>query len=71
MPQKIAIKKNLPLHMGRLPGQAVEINPALKLLALNQALHETLSHEDYEQAAWLRDQIKELTDEENDGKKQP
>lgn len=69
IPLKIAVKKNLPLHMGRLPGQSVEVNPALKLLALNQALHETLSHEEYEQAAWLRDQIKELTKEESDGKK--
>lgn len=49
------------LHRGRLPGQAAKVTPAGKLLALHQALHETLSREDYEQAAWLRDQIKELT----------
>ncbi len=50
------------LHIGRRPGQAAEINPSLKLIALHQALNETLSREDYEQAAWLRDQIKALTE---------
>ena len=34
----------------------------MQLVALHQALHETLSREDYEQAAWLRDQIKALTE---------
>jgi len=56
-------KKMEPLHLGRIPGQPGEISPAMKLLSLHQALHETLSREDYEQAAWLRDQIKALTEE--------
>lgn len=69
-PQKIeALKPMDTLHLGRMPGQPLEINPALKLLALHQALNETLGREDYEQAAWLRDQIKALTEEGN-GKKQ-
>lgn len=55
-------KKNLIVHRGRSPGQITEMTPALRILALNDALKETLSREDYEQAAWLRDQIKELTD---------
>lgn len=55
-------RRPLPLHIGRQPGQVAEVNPALKLLALHQALNETLSREDYEQAAWLRDQIKALTE---------
>jgi protein arginine kinase activator len=59
--------KNLPLHLGRGPGEVQEINPSIQLLALNEALNETLSREDYEQAAWIRDQIKSLT-EENDKK---
>lgn len=55
------------MHMGKQPGQTAEITPAMKLVALHQALHETLSREDYEQAAWLRDQIKALTnDDESD-----
>jgi protein arginine kinase activator len=53
-------KKGEPLHVGRSPGQQQEIDPSLKLLALQQALHETLGREDYEQAALLRDQIREL-----------
>lgn len=57
------LQKVAPLHIGRQPGQVAEVNPGMKLLALHQALHETLSHEDYEQAAWLRDQIKALTEE--------
>ncbi len=58
-------KKNLPFHMGRAPGENLAINASSKLLALNEALRETLNREDYEQAAWLRDQIKELTTNEN------
>ena len=50
------------LHTGRAPGESTEINPSLRLVALNEALEETLSREDYEQAAWLRDQIKEIED---------
>lgn len=63
VPSRIATaKKTLPLHIGRVPGQAPEMSASLRLLALNEALNETLKREDYEQAAWLRDQIKALTD---------
>lgn len=55
-------KKSLILHLGRSPGETNEFNPSLKLLALNEALSETLKLEDYEQAAWIRDQIKALTE---------
>lgn len=55
-------KKSIPIHIGRAPGEAQEMNPSLRLLALNEALNETLKREDYEQAAWLRDQIKALTE---------
>lgn len=57
-------KKTLPVHIGRSPGESIEISPSLRLLALNEALKEMLSREDYEQAAWLRDQIKALTESE-------
>lgn len=56
-------KKSVPVHIGRAPGEIQEINPSLRLLALNEALTEMLKSEKYEQAAWLRDQIKALTDE--------
>lgn len=49
------------LHSGRSPGEIIEVNHSLRLIALNEALKETLLKEDYEQAALLRDQINELT----------
>lgn len=55
-----ANKKTMPLHMGRAPGATTEINPTLHLIALNEALDETLIQEDYETAASLRDQIRAL-----------
>ncbi len=55
-------KKSVPLHVGRTAGEILEISPSLRLIALNEALQETLQREDYEQAAWLRDQIKALTE---------
>ncbi|EPP38708.1 hypothetical protein BOKEGFJH_00814 [Chlamydia avium] len=48
------------LHIGRGPGEIVNVNPLLKLIALNEALQDTLSREDYEQAALIRDQINHL-----------
>ncbi len=55
-------KKSIPIHIGRTPGESVTMNPSLRLLALNEALNETIKAEDYEQSAWLRDQIKALTE---------
>ncbi len=54
--------RSLPLHSGRTPGEVVKDSPAIRLVALNEALVETLGREDYEQAAHLRDQIKALTE---------
>ena len=71
IPAKYAFqRKGESLHAGRTPGQHQGIDPSLKLLTLQQALHETLGKEDYEQAALLRDQIKEIegkTKEEGHG----
>lgn len=64
-PRILPGKKGLPMHIGRSPGERLAINPSSRLLALNEALKETLSREDYEQAAWLRDQIKALTENAN------
>lgn len=64
IPNRIAAaKRTVPIHIGRATGEVQMINPSLRLLALNEALSETLKREDYEQAAWLRDQIKALTEE--------
>jgi len=62
LPEKLEVdKKSLPLHPGRAPGESLVVNPSLKLIALNEALSETLKREDYEQAALIRDQISALT----------
>lgn len=64
-------KKNAPLHIGRTPGESTKFSPSSQLIALNEALSETLKQEDYEQAALLRDQIKALTEKpENTDEKQ-
>lgn len=63
-------KKSQPIHIGRAPGESQEINPSLRLLALNEALSETLKREDYEQAALLRDQIKALQDKQSDDQRE-
>lgn len=63
-PRLATLKKAMPYHIGRAPGETQEMSPSLKLLALNEALNETLKREDYEQAAWLRDQIRALTEKE-------
>lgn len=63
IPERLAeSRKTTPIHIGRAPGESQEMNPSLRLLALNEALNETLKKEDYEQAALLRDQIKALTE---------
>lgn len=63
IPNRMATgKKSSPIHIGRPPGESQTMNPSLRLLALNEALSETLKKEDYEQAALLRDQIKALTE---------
>ncbi len=56
------MKKNQPLHTGKTPGKATEVPSSSRLTALNVALNEALKKENYEQAAWIRDQIKALTD---------
>lgn len=55
-------KKTVPLHVGRSPGESTELTPSMQLIALNEALDETLKREDYEQAALLRDQIRALNE---------
>ncbi|MCC5832916.1 MAG: UvrB/UvrC motif-containing protein [Chlamydiales bacterium] len=63
-------KKTQPLHIGRAQGEITEVSPTLRLIALNEALDETLIREDYEQAALLRDQIRALKEkaEHEEGK---
>lgn len=61
-PRFLPLKKTGPIHIGRAPGEQLTINLSSRLTALNEALKETIKREDYEQAAWIRDQIKALTE---------
>jgi len=60
-------KKSRSLHMGTSPHKPITMAPSSHILALNEALNEALKRENYEQAAWLRDQIKAL-EKPHDGK---
>jgi protein arginine kinase activator len=66
--QTVLTKKTQPIHIGKAPGKQVVFNPSSQLISLNEALNEALKRENYEQAAWLRDQIKSLTEKRDDGK---
>lgn len=57
------------LHAGKTPDQKADISSASRIVSLNEALKEALKKENYEQAAWLRDQIKALTEkgQKNEG----
>ncbi|MDN3507080.1 MAG: UvrB/UvrC motif-containing protein [Simkaniaceae bacterium] len=55
-------KRNQPLHIGKTPDKPANIPSSNRLPALHEALNEALQKENYEEAAYLRDQIKELTE---------
>lgn len=63
-PIKKMTKRGSLAHIGRSPGEKLTLTPSSKLIALNEALKDMLNREDYEQAALLRDQIKELNEEQ-------
>jgi protein-arginine kinase activator protein McsA len=66
----IATKKNQPLHIGKSPDHVQTAPSSSRLTALNEELNEALKKENYEKAAWLRDQIKALLEKgSDDGKK--
>ena len=58
-------RRNQPIHIGKAPGKPLDIPSSNRLTALNEALNNALQQENYEEAAWLRDQIKELTDKKD------
>lgn len=51
------------IHVGKTPDQPINTTLSNRMTSLNEALHEALKKENYEQAAWLRDQIKKLKEE--------
>lgn len=68
--KEIAAKKMQSLHIGKTPGKSLEIPSSSRLTALNEALNEALKKENYEHAAWLRDQIKALTEKGSNDRKE-
>ncbi len=60
--RELPTKKTQPLHLGKTPNKPLTIPSSSRLTALNEALNEALKKENYEQAAWIRDQIKNLTE---------
>lgn len=68
--KSIGAKKSQTLHVGKTPMHTVTLPASSRLTALNEALNDALKKENYEQAAWLRDQIKALIEKGSDeGKK--
>lgn len=65
--KNVETKRHLPLHLGKSPTKFSGAVPSEKLTSLNDALKEALKKENYEQAAWLRDQIKALLDKKENG----
>lgn len=63
-------KRNQPLHIGKTPDKPMQPPPSNRLTSLNEALNEALKKENYEEAAWLRDQIKELTEKKDEQQSQ-
>lgn len=51
-------------HRGRRPKESYCVLPSARLYTLNEALQETLSREEYEEAARIRDQINALMNKE-------
>jgi protein arginine kinase activator len=58
--QHFKIPNSAAVHCGRSVGEERETSSNLHLYALNEALQETLSREEYEEAAHIRDQIKAI-----------
>lgn len=63
--KKIQTQKLQTLHIGRSPQQIDSLVLSSKLASLNEALNEALKKENYEQAAYLRDQIKAMMDQDD------
>ncbi len=68
--KEIINKKPNPIHTGKSPKQSITIPFSNQAATLTAALSDAIQKEHYEQAAWLRDQIKELKEKENERKNQ-
>jgi protein arginine kinase activator len=62
--KSLGAKRPQAIHIGKSPEKPVEITLSNRLASLNEALNDALKRENYEQAAWIRDQIKALTEKQ-------
>lgn len=62
----ISDQRSFPIHLGKSPQNANTIPSFTRLHSLNEALNDALKKENYEQAAWLRDQINEIMEKNHD-----
>lgn len=60
LPQKIGDQATIPLHLGKVPEHTLSKDLQKRLESLELALEGALSTENYERAASLRDEIKDL-----------
>ncbi len=63
--KQLAGKRVQSIHIGKSPGKTLDIPVSTRLASLNEALNDALKRENYEQAAFLRDQIKSLTEKKD------
>lgn len=61
-----AAQPKAPLHRGKGPKHSGEVALPQRLQGLNQALNDAVGKEHFEEAAYLRDQIKDLMKGENE-----
>lgn len=62
--KKLANQRTQAVHIGKSPDKPHDITLSSRMTSLNEALNDALKRENYEQAAWLRDQIKSLKENE-------
>lgn len=68
--EKLSAESSFKTHQGKSPTQSITIPLSSQFITLNEALNSALKKEEYEQAAWLRDQIQALKEQTN-GRKKP
>lgn len=66
--QQQRTRRNQPLHIGKSPDKQLNMPSANRLTELNVALNSALQQENYEEAAWVRDQINELMGKKDEPK---
>lgn len=58
-----AFRQKKELHVGGVPGQSATLSRQSRLASLNEALNEAVRKENYEEAARIRDEIKQMVEE--------